>query len=143
MASPIGFQVILCSAAQADQTSGTLHMLGAGWSVTRTPTAPQAVGIIIKVPWDRANQKLPLKMQLLDADGQPVMLPGPTGPEPVLAAADLEVGRPPGLAHGSALDACFALNVSSMPLAPGRYQWRVEIGDDVKTESFQVRDASA
>jgi hypothetical protein len=118
MASPIEFKLILAQAAQADSANGTLHMLGAGWSVTPTPTAPQAVALLIKIPWDRANEKLPLALELLTADGQPVTLPGPAGPQRVGASAELEVGRPPGVAHGSMLDASFALNVSPMPLAP-------------------------
>lgn len=138
MASPVEFKLILAQAAQSDSASGTMHMLGAGWSVTPTPTAPQAVALLIKIPWDRANQKLTLTLQLLTADGQPVVLPGATATETVGATAELEVGRPAGIAHGSMLDASFALNVSRMPLAPGRYQWRADIAGTVQTESFQV-----
>lgn len=138
MASPVEFKLILAQAAHADP-NGTLHMLGAGWSVTSTPTAPQAIALLIKVPWDRANEKLALTLELLTADGQPVLLPGPMGTQKVGASAELEVGRPPGVAHGSSLDASFALNVSPMPLAPSRYQWRAEIAGTIQTESFQVR----
>ena len=139
MASPINFKLILCMSAVSDQVSGTLHMLGAGWSITPSPTAPQAVALLIKVPWDRANQKLGIRVELLDADGKPVTLPGPAGPQPVLTTAELEVGRPPGLAHGSDLDAAVALNFPQLPLAPGRYQWRADIAGDIQTESFTVR----
>lgn len=69
MASPLDVQVILCDAAQADPGSGKLHMLGAGWSDIGTPTTPHAVAIMIKVPWDRTNQKLPLRLELVDGGG--------------------------------------------------------------------------
>jgi hypothetical protein len=139
MASPIEFKLILCMSAVADQVTGTLHMLGAGWSVTTSPTAPQAVALLIKVPWDRANQPLPVQVELLDADGQPVLLPGPSGQQPVVAGAQMEVGRPAGVAPGSNLDASLALNFPQLPLAPGRYQWRADIAGDIQTESFMVR----
>lgn len=138
MASPVEFKLILAQSAHSD-SNGTLHMLGAGWSVTPSPTAPQAVALLIKVPWDRANEKLPLLVQLLTADGQPVELPGPAGPQKIGASAELEVGRPPGIDHGSPLDASFSLNVSPLPLPPGRYQWRAEIAGTIQTESFQVK----
>jgi len=42
MASPVAAQLILCDAAVADQATGKVHMLGAGWSVTTSPTQQQA-----------------------------------------------------------------------------------------------------
>jgi hypothetical protein len=56
-----------------------------------------------------------------------------------LTAAEMEVGRPPGVAHGSHLDASLALNFPQLPLAPGRYQWRADIAADLQTESFMVQ----
>jgi hypothetical protein len=126
--------LILCDAAQTD-ASGKVHMLGAGWSVTGTPTAPSAVAVLLKIPWDRANEKLPLLLQLEDADGEPVTLAG----GPVEMRSEIEVGRPPGLDPGSPIDWAFPLSVQPMPLEPGRYQWRLQVGSDEFTESFQVR----
>lgn len=71
MASPIEATVLLCDAAQADP-SGKLHMLGAGWSITSSPTAPSAVAVLLQIPWDRANQKLRIQLQLENADGDHV-----------------------------------------------------------------------
>ncbi|HEX4018540.1 MAG TPA: hypothetical protein VHX15_17515 [Frankiaceae bacterium] len=134
MASPIKATIILCDAAQADP-SGKLHMLGAGWSVTGSPTGAAAVAVLLKIPWDLANTKLPFSLQLEDADGQPVILGGGA----VDMRSEFEVGRPPGLDPGSPIDASFQLSVQPMPLAPGRYQWRLQVGDDEFAESFQVR----
>jgi hypothetical protein len=136
----IEFKLILCQAATTDAASGTLNMLGAGWSVTATPTAQQAVALLIKVPWDRANEKLPVLIELRTAGGVAVTLPGPAGPQPLRAEASIEVGRPPGVKAGIALDASLALNFPSLPLPVGRYQWWVDLAGDVQTESFAVVD---
>ncbi len=130
--------MILCDAAQSDP-AGKLHMLGAGWSVTGTPTAPQAVAVLIKVPWDRANQALPMRLQLLDADGHAVLLSSPVGQSPLSVQSTVEVGRPPGLPPGSSIDASFALNVQPLPLQPGRYEWRLELAEQSFSAFFLVR----
>ncbi|WP_148272160.1 DUF6941 family protein [Micromonospora maris] len=138
MASPLEVQLILCDAAQAEARTGKVHMLGAGWSVTSSPTQ-HAVALLIKVPWDRANQKLKLSLQLRDGDGKPVELSTDQGPASVQAEGDIEVGRPPGLAPGSMLDASFALNVPPLPLSPGRYEWHLDLAEKTESAFFTVR----
>jgi hypothetical protein len=137
MASPLEVHLILCDAAQAE--SGKVHMLGAGWSITGSPTAPHAVAVLVKVPWDRTNQPMSLKVQLHEADGGPVSVPTAEEPLHVMAQALIEVGRPPGLAPGSMLDASFAFNIPSLPLAPGRYEWRLTLAEHEQVASFTVR----
>lgn len=135
--------MILCDAAQS-APDGKLHILGAGWSQTGSPTAPMALAVMVKVPWDRANQKIKMAFSLLDADGSPVVLPTPLGPKTLGSEAEMEVGRPAGLPHGSSIDASFALNVGSLPLQPGRYEWRLLIGGDDKVQApFTVRAGTA
>lgn len=133
----IGFKLILCDAAKADE-NGKLNMLGAGWNLTGSPTSPHAVALLIQVPWDRANQKIPVRVELLTDDGEAVSIPGPTGPQPLFSEMALEVGRPPGVAAGSTLNAAFALNVASLGLSPSRYEWRATVDDHTQGESFQV-----
>jgi hypothetical protein len=137
MASPIEAQLLLCDAAVADP-SGKLHMLGAGWSVTSSPTAPQAVAVLLKIPWDRANQRMPVVLRLVDSDGRPVVLETPEGSQEVAAQGEVEAGRPAGIAHGSSLDAAMAFNVPPIPLPPGRYQWRLDVAEQTFASSFQV-----
>jgi hypothetical protein len=137
IASPLEVQLILCDAAQTDPT-GKVHMLGAGWSVTISPTS-HAVAVLIKVPWDRANERLPLALDLVDADGNPVMIDTPTGPQGVHAEGVVEVGRPPGVELGSPLDAAFAINLPRLPLPRGRYTWRLSLADHHQSVSFAVR----
>lgn len=114
-------------------------MLGAGWSLTGSPTAPQAVAMLIKIPWDRANQRIKLSLRLLDPDGHQISLSGIDGtPISIGHEGEIEAGRPAGVAPGSMLDAALAISVPSMPLAPGRYEWRLDIGDQTVSESFAV-----
>lgn len=138
MASPIEAQLILADAAQA--VGGKVSMLGAGWSVTGTPTAPQAVVGLLKVPWDRANEQLPLHLELVDADGRPVLLPGADGvlDQRIDFTATIEVGRPPGLAPGTPIDSSFTVNVQPLPLPAGRYTWRLNVAGDVFDTTFGV-----
>lgn len=138
MASPLEVQLILCDAAQADPTSGKVHMLGAGWSITRAPFQ-HAVVALVKVPWDRTNRPHDLTLDLTDSDGnQRVALPD--GEKVSLhAEGKVEVGRPAGLAAGSLLDASFALNVPLLNLPPGRYEWRLKVAEFERVASFTVR----
>jgi hypothetical protein len=140
MASPLEVKVILCDAAVADP-AGKLHMLGAGWSLTGSPTAPQAVAMLIKIPWDRANQRIKLSLRLLDPDGRQISLMGIDGSLiPIGHEGEIEAGRPPGVAAGSMLNAALAVSVPPMPLKPGRYEWRLDLGDQTFSEPFTVRE---
>jgi len=134
--APVEVQVILCDAAVADP-SGKLHMLGAGWSLTASPTSPHAVALLIKVPWDMTGRKLPLLLELLDADGSPVRLAdGPIGVQ-----AEIEVSRPAGVPAGIMLDSAFTVGLGPLPLPAGRYQWRVNLADQLFSAFFTVIDS--
>jgi len=92
-------QMLLCDAAVADQ-GGKLHMLGAGWSITSSPTSPQAVAVLLKIPWDRANERLALMLRLVDDDGRPVAVATTEGSQELTMGGDIETGRPPGVTPG-------------------------------------------
>jgi hypothetical protein len=130
-------QLLLCDAAVADQ-GGKLHMLGAGWSITSSPTSPQAVAVLLKIPWDRANERLALMLRLVDDDGRPVAVATTEGTQELAMGGEIETGRPPGVTPGSQLDAGLVFNVPSLPLPAGRYQWRLEVAGDTFTSAFQV-----
>lgn len=106
--------------------------------MTSSPTGPQAVVALIKVPWDRTNQEHRLTLRLLDADGAEVLLPGPMSGQPLRFESGVAVGRPPGLAPGTPIDVPFAANLPSLPLAPGRYEWRLQVADEAFSTYFQV-----
>ena len=102
----------------------------------------QAVAVLLKIPWDRANEQLAMVLRLVDSDGRPVAIATPEGTQEVTMGGNIEAGRPPGVTPGSQLDAALAFSVPSLPLAPGRYQWRLDVADDTFTASFQVVGAA-
>jgi hypothetical protein len=141
MTSAIEAQLLLCDHAVTDPT-GKVHMLGAGWTLTPSPTAPHGVAVLLKVPWERANEQLKVTLQLLTASGD---LTGPTTSgdgtrTPIEVNVDLEVGRPPGVTAGSQLPAVFALNVGPIDLPLGRYGWRLQVAETELTAWFEVTD---
>lgn len=139
MASPLQVQLILCDAAQSD-SSGKIHMLGAGWSVARLGSA-HAVAVLMKVPWDRANEPIQLTLDMRDQDGGLDVLDpsaAPSAERRVHAQGQIEVGRPPGIAPGSLLDAAFALNVAPLPIRPGRYEWLLTIDGQQHVAPFTI-----
>jgi hypothetical protein len=119
--------ILLADAAQA--IDNKLYLLGGGWSVTGPDPTPSAIALALKVPWDEANARHDLRIELLDADGRPILVgPGEEDGKPVVIESNFEVGRPPGLRPGTPIDLAFAVNISPLPLPPGgRYEWRLSI----------------
>jgi hypothetical protein len=132
--------MLLADSAQA--VGGKLYILGGGWSVTGPAPMPSAIAIKFEVPWEAANRKHKVRIELLDSDGQPVMVPGPEQPQAMLIQADLEVGRPPGISPGTPLDSPFAMNIGPLPLQGGRYEWRCTVVEANVSQScaFTVRE---
>jgi hypothetical protein len=125
--------ILLCDAASGDP-SGKMHMLGAGWSITGSPTAPCSVVVLLKVPWERADGKLPFVLRLVDADGHPVVIEG----KAVGIRQELGIGRRAQVPAGVPIDASFNLNLGPMPLPAGRYRWLLEIGEEAASAGFTV-----
>lgn len=124
----------------AKVSDGKVDALGMGWSVTSSPTPPAAVVVFFEIGWDEANSKLPILLELLDADGQPVNVLGPGGPQLMRLEGEIEAGRPPGTPKGTPLDLQLAINVGpGMPLVPGqRYEWRLSV-DGATHEDWTAR----
>ena len=132
---PVGskMKVTMMLADFAQSINGKLYIMGGGWSVTGPQPCPSAIAVKIGVPWNDTNRRHELKIELLDGDYHPVLVPTPTGNAPLVIGANFEVGRPPGMAAGSAIDVPMAFNMGAIPLEPGRrYVWRLTI--DEKTE---------
>jgi Family of unknown function (DUF6941) len=131
----------------AQVADGKLTVVGGGWSVTGPDPTPFAIAILVQVPWDQANVRHTLRLELLDADGNAVTIETDEGEEePILFFDDLvfEVGRPPGLKPGTPLDFPLAVNSGPLPLEPGRrYEWRLSIdgrSDEDWRLPFTTRD---
>jgi hypothetical protein len=121
----------LLLADYAQVADGKLTIVGGGWSVTGPEPAPFGIAILIQVPWDQANVRHTMRLELLDSDGVPVAVETDDGDEePIVFFDDLtfEVGRPPGLKPGTPLDFPVAVNSGPLPIPPGgRYEWRLTI----------------
>ena len=128
---PMMVTMLLCDAAQA--VDNKLYVLGGGWSVTGPGPAPSAIALHLKVPWDEANVQHEMRLELLDADGQPV-LPSPEA-DPIVIETKFEVGRAAGLPPGTPIDLSVALNLGPIALEPaGRYEWRLTIDGQAEAD---------
>lgn len=139
-------EATLFLADSAQVSDGKIHALGIGWTQTSSPvSAPSAVGIILHVPWGETNRKIKWTLDLIDADGKPILLQ--TGPEsfaPVHMESELEVGRPAGVKHGSSINVPFAVNVGPMPLKPdGKFEWVLRVEGKEWRTSFATRPQQA
>jgi hypothetical protein len=115
--------MMLCDAAEAVQ--GKLYILGGGWSMAPPNSARSAIAIYIQVPWDQTNYSHSFRLELLDADAQPVLTPDGN---PVFVEGNFEVGRPAGLKPGTPIDVPLALNIGQMQLPPdSRFVWQLTL----------------
>ncbi len=123
-------------------SDGKLTIVGGGWSQTGPEPASFGIGLLIQVPWDQANTVHSFSVELLDADGGPVVLETPDEEQQVAFGGEFEVGRPPGLKPGTPLDFPVAMNSTPLPLEPGRYEWRLTIDGEGRQDwafPFTVR----
>ena len=136
----------LLLADHAVVADGKLYINGGGWSVTGPTPTPSAIAVKLDVPWDRANQKLQLRLRLIGQDGEPVTVPGPDGPAAIEINGDAEIGRPAGLVHGADIDFPLAFQIGPLPLEPGqRYQWVLDIDGETQQDwhlTFSTRAAA-
>jgi Family of unknown function (DUF6941) len=143
--------LLLADAAQA--VEGKLYVLGGGWSVTGPQPTPMAIALKIDVPWDQTNTRHNWRLELLDADGEPVRLgeaedageAGGAG-EPVRIEQEFEMGRPPGVKPGTSLDHVVAINIPPLPLPPGgQFLWELTIDGESRDDwrlPFTTRPAT-
>jgi hypothetical protein len=141
---PMMVTMLLADAAQA--RDGKLYVLGGGWSVTGPEPEPSAIALLIKVPWDQANQRHHLRLELVDSDGGPVSMETPFGEQALVIESDFEVGRPPGMTPGTPIDMPLVIKLGPIPLPPGgRFQWRLTIDNETEDDwhlGFSTRPAT-
>ena len=142
-------KVTMLLADFAQVADGKLTVVGGGWSLTGPDPTPFGIAILVHVPWDQANRRHTLRLELVDADGRAVTTPGENDGEPApivfLDDIEFEVGRPAGIKPGTPLELPLAVNSGPLPLEPGgRYEWRLTIdgeGDEDWRLAFSVRMA--
>lgn len=127
-------KVTMMLADHAQAVGGKLYISGGGWSITGPAPTPGAIALDVKVPWDERELEHELLLELLDADGQPVLVPTPLGVQPFRIESKLKLDGPfdPAVKPGTPLDAPFAINYGPIPLAPGsRYVWRLTVNGEM------------
>ena len=103
-----------------------IHLLGGGWDTLWVHGFPAtvhslALGIRLRVPWTRANERFMLEIDLENEDGISVL-----GEHRV--SQPFELGRPPGLPRGSDLGMLWAQNFYHLEVpTPGDYSFVIRI----------------
>lgn len=142
---PIRATLMLADAAQAAE--GKLYILGGGWNIIGPAPSPTAIAMHLEVSWDLSNVRHQWRLDLVDSDGEAVMIATPLGDQALVLQGEFEVGRPAGVTPGTGLGIPLAINLGPLPLAPGRrYEWRLTIGDESDENwrlAFSTRSAPA
>lgn len=124
----IRVDLVLADYAHVDTALGKVSLIGGGWSTLVNNgqfVGPIAVVIFLEVPWDQTNIAHEWALRLLGADGQPVVVQSPAGPQEVHVAGQFEAGRPTGTPRGTPIGLQpMAANFQGLPLEPGRYEFR-------------------
>lgn len=125
---------------------GKLTIVGGGWSITGPAPTPFGIALKVEVPWDQANIKHSMRLELVDADGDLVTVAQEGEERPIVIEGEFEAGRPPGLKPGTPLDSMLAINFPSPPPIPpgGRYEWRLFIDGETQEDwrvTFSTRPA--
>jgi hypothetical protein len=126
-----GIRVQLMLADYAQIAGGKLFVSGGAWNVRAAAAGQISIAGTICTPWDLANRRHNLTLELIDEDDRAVVVPTPLGPQNYVMQAEFEVGRPPGLRQGTDLLAPFAIQVLLPPLEPRRYRFRVSVNGAV------------
>ena len=130
---------LLMLANHAEVQNGLLYLSGAGWdTVTRSyregkKPGPQhfSIALSVRVPWMETNQRHEVVIRVEDEDGHSTLMK---------AAANIEVGRPPGRVPGSDSRSPLAVNSIVHFPKPGGYRVRATLGDQQRDYAFRVID---
>lgn len=130
--------VLLCDKATNDPSRGTLNLLNAGFTISPlmlTPAGPaippHTVTAFIRAPLALCNKDLPARIELRDEDGNPVIVPGPGGPQPLSITHVVRIPPVPDAPTGFPGMGTLMVELNfPIPLAPGRwYSWQVTIAE--------------
>lgn len=113
-------KVRLLLAKSAEVQSNLLYVLGGGWTAIGPGPVAFALVVTIEVGWDETSRKHKLEIVFEDADGPPILVPGPAGDQPLRLQAGFEAGRPPGSPPGSSFILPLAIPIGPVPFPPGR-----------------------
>lgn len=120
----------LILADHVDVVGNKLYLNGGGWDVLTVNSdfpVQKVLGLAaaFSVPWNETNQRRNVEIEVVTADGASL----------AKAAAQLEVGRPPGLPAGQSQRAQLALNMMLNLERAGTYEiiTRIDGQEDART----------
>jgi len=137
-------KVTMMLANHVEVQNGLFYIHGGGWSVTGPGPVNFGLGVLVEVPWDKTNLEHGWRLTLVDSDGQPVMVEGEEGEQPLVEIANkFEVGRPPGVKAGTPLPVSLAFDFHGLPLPAGdRYRFELWVDGEVAGDvAFSTRPA--
>lgn len=135
---PLELDIILADASVVDAATGKVNLLGGGWSTVPTPTPPGSVVLIARVPWSMTNEQLPLRVRLVNADGELAQVQPDDSGAVIDIELTLEVGRPPGTPRGAPITNISNFHYPPLALSPGRHEWQVEFASQKWSRGFNV-----
>lgn len=108
----------------AEAINGKFYIMGGGWNQLTVPAYGQpinlAVALNVSVPWNKSNTKLPLKVSMIDSDGQELM------PACIIT---IVAGRTPNMIYGQSIPQPIALTMLTVIPKKGTYSIVAEITD--------------
>jgi hypothetical protein len=136
--------ILLADKGTNNPPQGTLNLLNAGWSVTTVhpghPTPDQAVAVFVEAEWNECNKPHDFVLELVDAEGNLVMVPAINGQQALRLEQQLTVPSISGAPNGTPgrVSMLIELQGGGLPLVVGqRYCWIVHI-DDRTDEQWQT-----
>ena len=115
-------------------------IVGGGWTATGPEPQPFAIALKLEVPWHAALDAHTVRLELLDADGQPVLAPSHEQEAPVRVEARLDPQQaemPEHAKPGIPIDVALAFNFPPLPLPPAsRFEWRLTIDGQSREDWF-------
>jgi hypothetical protein len=128
-------QAHISLADHAAAVAGKLYVNGGGWIMRSPLPIPWALTLEVKVGWHDNNRKMPFKLELLDADGDPVEVPTPQGPQPLMVEGEMKLTASPMSKPGSTIVGVNAAILPPIPLPPGeQFEWRLTLDCRTKDE---------
>ena len=104
-------------------------MLGAGWQVRpAAATSLVGIGVVVRMGRKRVGKVHAIRLELLDYDGNVVVIGPPDGPGQMVFDGALVIAGLSDPSLKTPLLGGYALNLPPFPLEPGReYQWRLHV----------------
>lgn len=137
--------MMLCNHAAVHD--GMLFIHGGGWTWCGPDPAPHSLAVMIEVPWHRMGETLYFTIDLIDADGGPVL--NGDG-EMIRVEGELVMNQPneeSGVKPGTPGVIPLALNLGFIELEPdSRYVWRMSINGQIDSSweaAFNTRPLDA